>query len=243
MQGQSTRRPYRPSVIRACGHCGSPFRAKASEIDAGKGLYCSKSCKHASQRTRETRMCRQCGTAFKVHLAEIKKGGGVYCSRACLVEYRTPSLELTQARFWSRVDRSGTCHLMTERIRPDGYANFTIRKQRYMAHRLAYEWAKGPVPDGLDLDHLCHNADPDCLGGPTCSHRRCVNVEHLEPATRPENVLRGKGRSAMNARKTHCPYGHPYAGDNLYIQPSNGGRQCRTCYLEKSRQSAKSSHG
>lgn len=235
------RRPYRPAVERMCQQCGVPFTAKAAHVLAGKALYCSTACKHASQRTRETRACQQCGTEFLVYLAEIRKGGGRYCSRACLVEYRIPTLAATQTRFWSRVDQSGPCHLMTEGIRPDGYANFTIRKRRHMAHRLAYEWTKGAVPDGLDLDHLCHNADPLCLGGATCQHRRCVNADHLEPTTRPVNVLRGKGHGARNARKTHCPYGHPYAGDNLYIVPSTGHRACRMCALEKAR--AKASHG
>lgn len=63
------------------------------------------------------------------------------------------------------------------------------------AHRAMFELVNGPVPDGLDLDHLCRNT-------------LCVNPDHLEPVTRRENVLRGEGRSAQNARRTTCLHGH-----------------------------------
>lgn len=82
------------------------------------------------------------------------------------------------------------------------------------AHRIAYEAIRGPVPAGLDLDHLCRN-------------RRCVNPFHLEAVTHRLNVLRGVGPSALHAKKTHCKSGHPLSGANLYIYC--GHRMCRTC--------------
>ena len=84
------------------------------------------------------------------------------------------------------------------------------------AHRVAYELARGPIPPGLVIDHLCRN-------------RGCVNPDHLEVVTNGENLLRGDTFAAENARKTHCPYGHPYQGDNLYLTPKHGHRQCRIC--------------
>lgn len=60
------------------------------------------------------------------------------------------------------------------------------------AHIWYWEQENGPVPEGMDLDHLCHNADLDCAGGTECKHRRCVNPAHLEPARRTANVRRGR---------------------------------------------------
>ncbi len=78
------------------------------------------------------------------------------------------------------------------------------------AHRAMYELANGAIPDGLDLDHLCRNT-------------LCVNPEHLEPVTRRENVLRGTGPAALNARKMTCSRGHPLA------PTGDGRRYCPTC--------------
>lgn len=81
---------------------------------------------------------------------------------------------------------------------------------------MSHELHKGPIPEGLVIDHLCRN-------------RGCVNPDHLEAVTQRENILRGEGLAAANARKTHCPKGHPYSGENLYVVPSSGRRQCRIC--------------
>ena len=97
-----------------------------------------------------------------------------------------------------------------------------------LAHRVLYEENKGPIPVGLTLDHLCHNADISCRGGPTCPHRPCVNLGHLEPATRAENSHRIKGR------RTHCPLGHPYDEANTRIE-KNGARNCKECNREQQR--------
>lgn len=82
------------------------------------------------------------------------------------------------------------------------------------AHRWAYEQLNGPIPDGLQLDHLCRN-------------RHCVRPSHLEPVTCKVNLLRGETFNARNASKTHCPAGHPYSDANLRIW--NGRRVCRAC--------------
>ena len=78
------------------------------------------------------------------------------------------------------------------------------------AHRWSYEYHVGPIPAGMEIDHLCRN-------------RLCVNPEHLEPVTSQENISRSHG----NGRKTHCPSGHPYSGDNLRVY--RGTRFCRAC--------------
>jgi hypothetical protein len=104
----------------------------------------------------------------------------------------------------------------------NGYGTFAVGGNRStVAHRWAYEHFVGPVPDGLDLDHLCRN-------------RRCVNPDHLEPVTTSTNLLRAVGMGQANAAKTHCPAGHPYDGDNLYIPPSRANnRMCRACRRDR----------
>ena len=94
---------------------------------------------------------------------------------------------------------------------------------RTYAHRWSYEYHVGPIPDGLHLDHLCRNV-------------LCVNPDHLEPVTCLENLRRGQG----HGRETHCPQGHPHAGQNLYVTPK-GSRACRACRNDSVRRTRKAS--
>jgi hypothetical protein len=85
------------------------------------------------------------------------------------------------------------------------------------AHRVAYELFKGPIPAGMDLDHLCRV-------------RCCCNPDHLEPVTRKENLRRG-----LNGQKTACYKGHPYTPENTYYRANTGKKQCRLCAREMDR--------
>lgn len=131
-------------------------------------------------------------------------------------------------RFWVKVDKGdGTgCWLWTATKLKHGYGQFGIGgHKRVYAHRFAYELMVGPIPDGLQLDHIKER----------CTSKLCVKViddefslAHLEPVTHRENILRGDGITARNARKTHCKRDHPFTGANTYIRP-NGSRQCIIC--------------
>lgn len=135
-----------------------------------------------------------------------------------------PGLPPPIVRFWRcvQVDPDG-CWTWTALLTELGYGRFSVNKRNHPAHRWLYEYLRGPLPRSLDVDHLCHNADPDCRGGSTCLHRRCVNPAHLEAVSRRENTLRGKAIPAINARKTHCPRGHAYD----VIEPNRRG--CSVC--------------
>lgn len=79
-------------------------------------------------------------------------------------------------------------------ITPKGYGYFRDGKM-VSAHRWSFCHFVGPIPDDLQVDHLCHTDDQECPGGDTCRHRRCVNPSHLEPVTAQGNSLRGARRS------------------------------------------------
>lgn len=80
-------------------------------------------------------------------------------------------------------------------------------------HRVSYEHFTGPIPPGLEIDHLCFK-------------RNCVNPDHLEAVTHAENVRRG--RTNQNHGKTHCIQGHEFNESNTSINPL-GKRVCKTC--------------
>lgn len=132
-------------------------------------------------------------------------------------------------RFWAKVDvprDPEACWDWTGAVGAGGYGNYVVDGRREApvyanAHRVSWEDANGPVPDGLVLDHRCRR-------------RLCVRPSHLEPVTQATNVARGRsaetlrGRAADNAARTACIRGHPFAGDNLVITKA-GRRECRTC--------------
>jgi hypothetical protein len=143
------------------------------------------------------------------------------------------------ARFWEAADCSGgldTCWPWTKGVSSQGYGQFTSADARkVLAHRVAYELAYGPIPDGLTVDHRCH--DPAVCGlGADCPHRRCVNPAHLEAVTMVVNVMRGSGVGATNAAKTHCIHGHEFTPENTYIR--KGNRHCIKCRRRRERERA-----
>lgn len=118
-------------------------------------------------------------------------------------------------RLFSLIDASGDCWEWTGRTNHVNRGVFYANGKTHQAHRIVWETLVGPVPDGLELDHLCR-------------HTVCVNPDHLEPVTHRENMLRGFNPSADNAKKTHCKRGHPFDEKNTYVRP-NGHRTCRRC--------------
>ena len=115
------------------------------------------------------------------------------------------------------------CMLWTASLGSDGYGLFGIKTGagkwcRVGAHRLSYQHFIGPIPQGLELDHLCRN-------------RKCVNPIHLEAVTHRVNIFRGNTLAANYAARTHCKRGHLYDASNTGWRGT--GRLCLTCIKQR----------
>lgn len=170
-------------------------------------------------------ICTACGISYYAppnRLARTK-----YCSVACSSSAR---MRPPEERFWEKVRKTdGGCWTWMASRSAAGYGTFNLgrRGEGYaLAHRYSYELARGPIPDGLDLDHLCRN-------------RACVNPDHLEPVTPWVNMLRGELPSMQVLRSGRCMRGHKMDAENTYVHPKTGQRQCRSCKrLRRSAQAA-----
>lgn len=125
-----------------------------------------------------------------------------------------PASRPLAVRCEEKIDRDTNtgCWLWTAAVDKDpGYGRIWDGHRMAHAHRVVYELNVGPIPDGLELDHLCRV-------------RHCVNPAHLEPVTHAENVRRGAG----GVLKQTCPQGHALLGEV-------GERRCEICRKEQVR--------
>lgn len=144
-------------------------------------------------------------------------------------------MRTVEQRFWQKVNKDGPvpeqrpelgkCWMWTAATNKKGYGEFWLGGQMRRAHRISFEFENGPIPDGLEPDHLCR-VHP------------CVRPSHLEVVTSQINCLRGIGPTALNAKKTHCLRGHPLSGDNL-LADKQSRRICRECHRQKMERDAR----
>jgi hypothetical protein len=147
----------------------------------------------------------------------------------------------TIERFWSKIDKHapvpdhapelGPCWLWTAYCDKYGYGRLggSIDGKDWtgLAHVLAYELLVGPVPEGLELDHLCR-VPP------------CCNPAHLEAVPHAVNLARGTVHgifaeaNAARRAATHCKRDHEFTPENTRIN-GQGHRECRTCKRDRMR--------
>lgn len=148
------------------------------------------------------RPCQVCGNPY------VARGPRHACSELCRLTLR---LTMTSDKdCWGWWPDGDSEH--------NGYAVFTMRnpKRVVRAHRAAYELLVGPIPDGLELDHLCRN-------------KTCVNPDHLEPVTHKENVQRDYRSRGVGRAETHCVNGHEWNEENTRFGGTSGRRWCGAC--------------
>ena len=124
-------------------------------------------------------------------------------------------------RFAEKIQVADGCMIWTAALNSKGYPVFSVYGRVELAHRVSYETFVGPIPEGLQLDHLCR--DP-----------RCVNPDHLEPVTARENIRRS---SSCQSTETHCTHGHAWTPETERYS-KHGWRRCLVCARESARRSA-----
>lgn len=183
------------SISRACSACGAPAPRKLS-----RGM---------------------CDPCYGKYVREHKRAGDfVPVNPNC----RKPRPLIDRVLERTAAGHGG-CVVWTGHVNPDGYGTIkdSASYASRMAHRVAYELLVGPIPDGLQLDHLCRNT-------------RCINPHHLEPVTCAENLRRAPGSWAVRfGDRTLCDRGHPFTPENTYVGTRRKGRRivqfrvCREC--------------
>lgn len=131
--------------------------------------------------------------------------------------YTREPVEERLERYIQRVPMTG-CWIWTGASDKLGYGRINVDRKAKLTHRVSFEIHKGPIPRGLELDHLCRNPS-------------CVNPHHLEPVTRKVNTDRGIVADVHRRRLaslTQCRRGHEYTPENTY-RDSRGFRNCKKC--------------
>lgn len=191
-------------------------------LSSNNPKLCTKCGADAGDRGLRRSLCNRCYTSFR----KAAKKAGVFIPV-------TPPLALhDRLMHTTAIDPSG-CLLWTGRINRKGYGQISVGNRKQAVHRVAYEAMVAPIPDGMMLDHACHNADTTCQGGNSCLHRRCIHPDHLEPTSHRENQLRSaKTLPGAYSRAESCINGHPFDGSNTRLDPK-GRRVCRQCERDR----------
>jgi hypothetical protein len=202
-----------------CETCGQPYGiGTRNEKQYADSRFCSMQCFQKSKagtaarlRAATVKQCRECGKSYSPQYGQwLAFEKSKYCSPECAKHGQQQTIDMLFSRV--RIDALTDCHVWIGEHKQDGYGRARFQGRKQLVHRIVWEYKHGPVPEGLQLDHLCRNT-------------ACCNPDHLRAVTQKVNVLASDNLCALNARKTHCPKcGGEYDGRN-----SRGARFCRAC--------------
>jgi len=214
------------SIECQCAFCGQMYRPKKRPTTT---LYCSRECYQKMRQQcavqYEEKSCEQCGALFG---PKSRNDGGRFfrmtdfrnqrfCSVKCITDSQKQTIENVLTRL-KLVNPQTGCEIWIGERNKKGYGVVSNEGHNQVVHRFIWQHFRGPVPDGMQLDHIC-------------GVKLCCNLDHLRVVTPRENSLADTSNcvSARNARKKVCPL----CGGEYSFWP-NGNRYCRPCRNRKS---------
>jgi hypothetical protein len=179
-----------------CASCGTPIHDRKHP----NRKYCSLRCVGEAKRRLGARRCVVCDKEFTP-----SRSTQTTCSQACgHALQRTMTVVPWQDRLWGQTDKTASCWLWTGHTNDKGYGTLHVDSERGIqyVHRLSWELANGPIPDGL---FVCH----DCPGG---DNPACLNPNHLFLGTNRDNILDAKAKGRLATGDRHGTRLHPERG-------------------------------
>jgi hypothetical protein len=204
--------------MHTCLQCQKIFEFQWRSKTDRPGAYCSSECYQKTRQAKKeafgavSKACEQCGTLFYPipgrQPVEFRKKR--FCSRECRGLARRNTIDDLLERI---SPNANGCHIWTGMTTNNNYGLTRLNNRWVMAHRAVWEHYRGPILEGLQIDHMCGS-------------RLCCNVDHLRVVTPRENTLSEltNTTAALHRRKTHCPL----CGSE-YTVSSDGHRYCKPC--------------